>query len=63
MPARLIHPIEQAFQPFGSEDYVLSFPVPKELFAEKTPREPIKGFEVLELPDIAIAIAAKPQNN
>lgn len=63
MPRRLIHPLGQEFLPFGKEGYVLSFPVPKELFDERTPKLPIDGFEVRELPDIAIPHPTRPRQN
>ena len=54
MPGRLVHPLTQAFQPFGTDRYVLSSPLPKELFAVRTPPQPVDGYEVQELPDIRI---------
>jgi hypothetical protein len=39
-------------------DYVLNQPIPGELFEIRTPKEPILGFEFLELPEVSFPLKA-----
>lgn len=61
MPSRLVRPLTQEFLPFGKE-YVLSSPIPKELLDVKTPKLPIEGYEVRELPNIRIPLADRSRH-
>jgi len=62
MPARIIRLDTLAHQKMsGQADFVLSGPMPKELFADQTPKTPIPGFEYHELP--AIRFPREPRKN
>jgi hypothetical protein len=39
-------------------DYVLDQPIPGELFEIRTPKQPILGFEFLELPEVSFPLKA-----
>jgi hypothetical protein len=63
-PNRIIRPVGAAFAPYGEGEFVLEKPVPKELLARETPKAPLPGYEVRELPDIRfpLAPAAPPRH-
>lgn len=54
MPGRIIRLDLLDHSPFGDAGYVLNGSIPKSLLAVGSPREPVRGFEVIELPDIRI---------
>jgi hypothetical protein len=65
-PARLIRFDSLAHQhtpdlKYGVE-YVVNYPIPKELFDVRTPLKPIAGFECVELPAIAFPLPNKNLN-
>jgi hypothetical protein len=53
MPTRIIRLDTIRHAPMGN-DFVVQSPMPKELFGDRTPKEPIAGYEYLELPNIAV---------
>jgi hypothetical protein len=62
-PARMIRFDNQQHQDVrGSKfgDYVLSGPVPKVLLDRTTPKQPVAGFEYVELPDVEIPETVRP---
>ena len=65
-PARLIRFDSLAHQhtqgsKYGAE-YVVNYPIPKELFDVPTPKQAIPGFEIRELPEIAFPMSDRTLN-
>jgi hypothetical protein len=58
-PARIIRIDLLRHSRFGASEYLLNDPLPKELFDERSPKEPIAGYEVVELPEIQFATPKK----
>ena len=58
MPSRLVRPLWQGFLPYG-ENYVLSDPIPKELVGTESPKLPVAGYEIRELPELRFPLAGK----
>lgn len=62
-PARIIRfdnrPHQRALgSNFG--DYILNGPIPRVLLEPNSPKEPVPGFEYVELPDIHIPASVRP---
>jgi hypothetical protein len=65
-PARLIRfdtlPHQTMTNPAYGADYVLNYPIPKELFAFETPKQAVPGFEYVEMPEITFPLPDKTKN-
>jgi hypothetical protein len=66
MPARIIRFDDKQHQnpksgSFG--DFVINVPVPKVLLEPTTPKQPVPGWEYIELPEIEIPASVRPLRN
>jgi hypothetical protein len=62
MPARIVRFDNLRYDDVRSTnlgDFVVTMSMPKELFETQSPKQPITGYEYLELPEIRIPLAAK----
>jgi hypothetical protein len=65
-PARLIRfdslPHQHTPNSKQGVEYVINYPIPKELFALETPKQAIPGFEFVEMPEIDLPMVDKTKN-
>ncbi|HEY5379911.1 MAG TPA: hypothetical protein VIJ78_10300, partial [Pseudolabrys sp.] len=62
MPARIIRFDNRQYSDVRGTnlgDFVVNDSMPKELFDHQTPRQPIAGYEYLEMPEIRIPLAPR----
>lgn len=58
-PARVIR-FDSVAHGKSGEGYVVNDPIPKELFAVETPKQPVPGYEYVELPAMTKPEGQKP---
>jgi hypothetical protein len=65
-PARIIRfdsiPHQRTPNSRQGVEYVINYPIPKELFGSQTPRQAIPGFEFQELPEITLPLKDRTLN-